>query len=978
MTYSRERLNRTKSDRGFTLAELLVAVVIMSAVIAVGVSLLSSTFRVAASTQTRGDLWNSMTNSSVQLIRDVNDGSKVTISEPRHLAVQVVRDGKCQTRDWLVDGDQLISTTTFYDAPSCTGGSTERRVVSIKSGLNGFTFTYYSSASIDTPLPVPVSPGVVNRVGWSMQATPADTTAVLRLESGAAFTGRGVSTDGTGAEQTPLSAFLSVVTHETGIPGVDPPVLSWTDATPELTQGWAVYRTSYPDGADAASSTGWEQVAFLRTATPAPGTMTYTDRTLPRGYTGLYVVRATVPDGYGPSSNQQATGLRPSPSTLTTTGTPSSIELSWTAPRGATAYDIYRTETSSPTPILYRTWDDTKGSAKRSGTGDALRWTWSDPLAAGHAHTYSVVPVNRWERLATTSSQTGSLPTGEALARAYSGTTATTRTAPRASSPLSGAFTAPARPERPLLDLSSRTSATDYGSTVAWTPAPWVGGGPEVATDGQGHRDRGWAAERRGSVWEPVWAAETPHATTVRTDAGTAPDLTYGYRLRTVNGSGASAWSAEKSILQRPAVPAAPSAVLSGLTTRQATVTAKTSSSATSWQIQKLSGPGSASMGGIKATNGSRQVVYAELGHNAAHTWQTRSTNVAPTDVAGGGTSAWGATGGVTTAELRVWLSDGSSTTRSVSARLNNMGGNDANLTVEGFQTQPSSGGGQTHTFGEGAPGLSHNTSFTLTARLTDGYNSVAYQDRIATRELPAPQLGFDSHTTQSIRAWVDCGIAPGCSVIGPDGQELGSGTTWSRLSHNQGHSFRGHSSDGWNHRYVDGQARTLELTVATPTCSVSRDGPYAPTTVRWSSSGSLSRSSVYAGSPGWYEAMATSTRSDGWNTVQRESRCGTTVAQRPYVVGGASGGTPSPTCAPHTGRGDVRDLLSRAVNGAAVIIGSPKSGSYNADYGSLVTSTPMLSCAFYRNHYTVDSDGIISGEYNLGVRWTLGGSGAS
>ncbi|ACZ22777.1 prepilin-type N-terminal cleavage/methylation domain-containing protein [Sanguibacter keddieii DSM 10542] len=992
MTIRRKYPTQAKPDSGMTLPELLVAMIISTVVIAIGVSLLSQTFRVAASTQTRAELWSSMTNSSIQLIRDVNDGTKIVTSEPRHLAVQVVRDGRCQTRDWQVDGDRLVSTTTFYDAPSCTGGSTERKVVAIKGNLKSFTFTYYSAASVDSELPAPVSPGVVNRVGWTMSATPTDTTAVLRLESGAAFTGRGASTDGGGATQTPLAAFLSVTTNASGIEGVSAPILSWTDATPELTQGWAVYRTSYPEGSDASSSsTGWEQIAYLRTATPAPGTMTYTDRTLPRGYTGLYVVRATVPDGYGPSSNQKATGLRPSPSsTLTTTGAPSTIELSWTAPRGATGYDIYRSETGSPAPILYRTSDDIKGSAKRSGTGDAVRWTWTDPLAAGHAHTYSVVPVNRWERLATTSSQTGSLPIGEALARAYSGTTSTTRTAPRAASPLSGAFTAPARPERAVLDLSSRSSATDYRSTVAWTPAPWVGGGPEVATDGQGHRDRGWAAERRGSAWEAVWAAETPRTTTVRTDAGTEPDITYGYRTRTVNGSGASAWAAEARILQRPAVPDSPTIALSGLTTRQATVRAATSPSATAWEIGMTTTAGSPAMRGVRDADANRRAVYDQLTHSSSNAWRSRSTNIPPTGVSGGGTSAWGATDSITTDRLRVWLSDGSkttlsvsarlnteggssasvtrsgitgvvgaetqgsygggqahifrplphntsytltgdltdgynnvsdsatittdrlsvwlsdgsATTRSVSARLHNLNGSSASLTVEGHQTQPSLGGGQLHTFGDGHPGLTHNTGYTLTARLTDGFNHVSYQDVIRTLEFLPPRVAFDSITTRSARAWADCGSAAGCAVVGPDGRELLSGSTWNQLSDDSWHDFQGVASDGWNRVTTRASARTLRLVAAPPSCSMTGggDSPGSATISAWGGSGGYeySPARVRTGlGPGSYGGAARSTVSDGYNSsASGWVSCGSVTVTDPYPTpwgGSAPAGCPYP-----------------------------------------------------------------------------------
>ncbi|KQT98364.1 hypothetical protein ASG53_11935 [Sanguibacter sp. Leaf3] len=954
----------------------------MSVVVAMGISLLSSTFRVAASTQTRGDLWSSMTNASVQLIRDVNDGSKVTISEPRHLAVQVVRDGKCQTRDWEVVDSELISTTTFYDATSCGGGgSTERKVVAIKGGLSRFEFTYYSSASIDNALPAPVSPGVVNRVGWSMSATPGDSTAVLKLESGAAFTGRGASTDGTGKIGDPLAGFLSVITNGSGIEGVSAPVLSWTDATPELTQGWAVYRTSYPDGADAASSGGWVQVAYLPTATPAPGVMTYTDRTLPRGYTGIYVVRATVPDGYGPTSNQRATGLRPSAAAVTSDGTPTSIDLAWTSAIGSTGYDIYRTDGAgtATTPELYRRWDDIKSTATKTSSGAALRWSWTDTLPAGRAHTYAVVPVNRWERAATTSSQTASLPTGEALTKQYAGGTGTTQRVVRDVSNLTNNFTSPAAPTIAL------TANADWSNGIAYTPAPWSGGGgtivtaPTRAADAGAHRDRGWETQekrRSGDAWANLWTggAEVPRGTTSKVAAYTQAGIGGQYRFyqaRTVNTSGPSTWSGTQSILQRPAAPSCV-ATPTGLTTRQITVVGTPAPSDAPRLSSRTYNNGREGGAWYSFEGSETTVVFDRMTHNTLHGFLQKTRNASP---ANAGWSDPSAKCDTRTAELRVWLSDGSSTTRSISARLHNAGGNSASITVEGFQTQPSSGGGQLHSFGESNPGLSDGSTYTLTARLTDDYNDVSYQDRIATRELPSPRLGFDSITTQSIRAWVDCGGAPGCSVIGPDGQELGSGTTWSRLNHNRAHSFRGHSSDGWNHRYSDAQARTPELTVATPTCSVSRDGVYAPTTVRWSSSGSLSRSSVYAGSPGWYEAAATATRSDGWNVVQRENRCGTTVAQRPYVSGGATGGTPSAVCTQYQGAG--AHLFRSA--------GGPPSGY---SFGDLVqqygiyrggsVGTSDLSCNFFRQYQLVDLDGFIGGEWGQMVFWYQSGSGAS
>lgn len=905
MTYRRNLTNRT-TDRGLTLPELLVAMLISTVIIATGVSLLSSTFRVAASTQTRGDLWSSMTNTSVQLIRDVNDGTKIVTSEPRHLAVQVVRDGKCQTRDWEVVDSELISTTTFYDANSCSGGSTERKVVVIKGGLSRFEFTYYSSASIDNALPAPVSPGVVNRVGWSMSATPGDSTAVLKLESGAAFTGRGASTDGTGKIGDPLAGFLSVITNSSGIEGVSAPVLSWNDATPELTQGWAIYRTSYPDGSDPASSAGWVQVAYLPTATPAPGVMTYTDRTLPRGYTGIYVVRATVPEGYGPSSNQRATGMRPSAAAVTSDGAPTAITLYWTAPVGATGYDIYRTDggATATTPELYRRWYDIKASATKSGSGSALRWTWTDTLPAGRAHTYSVVPVNRWERLATTSSQTASLPVGEALAKTYAGGTGTTQKVVRDVSNLTNSFTSPAAPTIAL------TANADWSNGIAYTPAPWSGGGgatvtaPTRAADAGAHRDRGWETQekrRSGDAWSNLWAGggEVPRGTTSKVAAYTQASVGGQYRFyqaRTVNTSGPSAWGGTQNVLQRPAAPSCV-ATPTGLTTRQITVVGTPAPSDAPRLSSRTYNNGREGVAWYSHEGSETTVTFDRMSHNTVHGFRQKTRNASPAN------SGWSDASGkcdTKTAELRVWLSDGSSTTRSVAARLHNAGGNSASITVEGFQTQPSSGGGVAHTFGEApGPGLNHNSAFTLTARLSDGYNDVSYQDAIRTRELPAPVISDGWSDTKTIALTLSAPIGdprievtrPGAAASEGVGTKDGRGRhSWGPLRDGTTYQAYSATTDGWN-TVTSGPVSvgTQELTLSpppTPSCNVASDSPYAPTNVYFSSNGSISRSSVYAGSAGYYGATssASNSRTDGYNTVYRSSSnsCGINIAPPP------------------------------------------------------------------------------------------------
>lgn len=964
-------------DRGWSLVETLVAIVLTSVVIGLGLGLLISSQQNAQKMTERHYLWNEMNNASVQLVRDISDGSKIRTAQADRFVIDVVRDGKCQTRDWTADQTSLKVTTTFYDGVNCTGGSKKSDA---KAGITQLMttptpFTYFSTLSGANEMSSPVDPLQVGRVGWVLATEPADTTSVLRLESGAAFTPKGSQTDGTGQVENAKAPFLEITTNTAGVEGIDKPVLSWTDLTPELTSGWAVFRITNPEGTvegDPGRST-WTQLAFIPTATPAPAKMTYTDVSLPAGHTAQYVVRAVIPAGSGPESNQVVTGLRPAaPASITVDGAGTALNLSWPAAVGATGYDLYRSEggaseSGNNTLVLYKRWSDIKAQVS---TGPRL--TWSEAPGYGRSYNYTVVATNRWEHVATDparKSQTREVAVSTLENARVNGTAAKHE---RLRPARDGDFTAAATPTFTLA-LNSSTSATDYSTQVTWTPAAWTGGGP-VSVDGRA-RDVWWSAQRAGA---DIWTKST---TSPRRDAGTSADATYGYRVQTCNDSGCSPWAGERRLIQRPAVPSCTAGV-SGLTTRQATVTSATSSSASSWQVQKVSGPGSAGMGGVKDTNGSRQVVYNELGHSAAHTWQSRSTNVRPAGVEfGSGTSAWGGACGATTTPLRVWLSDGSATTRSVSARLHNEGGNNANLTVEGNSTQPSNGGGQAHTF----DWLVHNQTYTLTARLTDGYNDVAYQDTIATQRLADPGLSFGAVTTRTVQAYVSCANGNSCTVGRDSGGGSGSGTTFDYLTHGTSHGFYGRNSDGYNVVTSLAYRSTNVLTVGTPTCSASRSGQYAPATVYFSSNGSLSRTSANASSAGYYSAVATMTNSDGYNTVSRTNSCGVSVEQRPWVsVGG--GGTPSPSCAPYTGIGAVQNLLRAAVMGGGqtvqgLVVGSPVRGP-GADYGSVLKGSAAggdLQCAMYRTHdlLLADGSGTVMGDYTVSVLWSMGGTGA-
>ncbi len=873
-----------RGEGGFTTAELLVAIVIGAIVAGIGGALVIASTRSSTVTQSRHTIQNELNTASVQLIRDVSDGSRIRTAEPTRLAIDVVRDGACQTRDWNVAGTTLSVETVFYSGATCTGGSSKRTQAMVpRLSETAAMFTYYSTLTGEFAMTGQVETTKVSRVGWAMAAMPdhPDATTALRLESGAAFTLKGAATDGGGAVQDAKSATLSVVTRATigKREGLDKPVLSWKDATPSVTTGWAVYRVANPEGmseTDPARTT-WTQMVYIPTATPAPETMTWTDASLPDGYTAQYVVRATIASGNGPDSNQVSTGLRPkAPATLEVDGAGTVLTLKWPASVGATGYDVYRS-TGGATPAGDGTFERHKSwSEIRTATtiaGGTL--TWSETLVPGETRSYRVVATNRWEALAVTGSQTGTVGHGTLESSIISGSGARAR----AASPRDGDFVIPVTPPLPILALTSASSAIDYSTQVTWAPQPWTGGGP-VEADGK-KRDRTWTVTRNGAA---LWTDGVEDVKT-RTDSGTAADGTYAYAAKTCNDSGCSAPSAAKSLLQRPAVPTC-SAAPSGQTTRQVTVTSATSSSATGWQVQKVSGPSSSAMGGAKDANGARQVTFNELGHSAAHTFQGKSGNAAPAGVAGGGWSAWSGACTATTSVLAVGIADGWSDTKRIDLTLTSTGGAPGEQRIEVTRGGAGSDEGTGTKSGAGRhrwEPLRHGATYQAYASNSDGYNTVlAGPINVGTQTLATPGLSFGSVTTRSIQAHVSCSNGDSCTVGRDADGGSGSGATFDRLADGVTHTFYGRNSDGHNVVVSSAQRATPLLSVSTPTCNATRDSQYAPTTVRFSSNGSLNRTSAVASSAGTYSATATNTVTDGYNTSSRTNTCGVSVEPPP------------------------------------------------------------------------------------------------
>jgi hypothetical protein len=277
------------------------------------------------------------------------------------------------------------------------------------------------------------------------------------------------------------------------------------------------------------------------------------------------------------------------------------------------------------------------------------------------------------------------------------------------------------------------TPAADWSFTLAWAPAGWVGSGPQTLAGS--HRDRGWTADVNGSgaaaanaSWAALWSgAENPRGTTSRVQAYTQAAVAGQYRhfrARTCNEVGCSPDSVTVTSLQRPPAPA--SCVPSTATTRSMNVTVNPATSNSPYTGYRVTGGNGAADG--TGTQGSNVFGIDRLVHNSGHTFTAYSQNGSPAN--SGFSDPVTCSGG--TAALTVSAPAVSDrTTRSISASFSAGNGSDRNLTLEGIATA----GGTSATFDP----LSDGVGYTLTARNSDGYNSVAAQASTSTVGLTSP-----------------------------------------------------------------------------------------------------------------------------------------------------------------------------------------------------------------------------------------------
>ncbi len=616
--------HRTRSDAGLSLAELLVAMLIATLIAATGVQLVIWGGRLmmtsGSSTTTMGEL----ESASTQLLRDVQDARQVIDATSSSLTLEVVRDGACVRTAWTAaDGSLTVARTTFVQADSATGDPAcadtggERAELTVVRHLDDLEpFTYFSKTSTSTPLTAPVRADDVARVAWSLTATPAYPRDAKQrtIASGAALSQRTGTSGGGQNAGDPRSPLLEVVTpHE----GVDAPVLAWTDPTHALTQNYTLYRIAYAEGEPA--STTWQALITL----PATES-SYRDVSLARGWTARYLLRATTTDGrQGPTSNQVATGRRPTATTATATGQTTAIRVDWPAVAGADSYDIYR--------------DGVLVAVERTGT------TWTDATGRGHAHSYLVVPVNRWERCATVSlrcteaNQTRTLNAGTA-ASAVLPTGGVRRTLSAEASAWSAPpavtdLTAARQPVQGSVDDPG--SAWDARITVSWTASAWTGA----------YADAARAATRYAVARTSTGTALGTTASTSMDDAS-APRGAVGTWSITPSAGGLTGPGAATQRLTYPDAPACSVELVAGAETRSARVHTADVAGGSAYRTRLTwrsgaRGEGAGSSPVPLGTILGRGAVYDPLPHSTAHSWRGQAAADG-----GGEAGIWGPWGG--------------------------------------------------------------------------------------------------------------------------------------------------------------------------------------------------------------------------------------------------------------------------------------------------------------------------------------------
>lgn len=750
----------TRADGGFTMIEVLVVMVMLVVVGGMAAKFYGGLNHNTVISTGRDAATSQLQDASTSLSRDVGEAEVITTADNTKLVLLVQRADVCNRRTYTVVGGKLQVQTDFFAQATCAGPTTTKTTTLVDQFTVTAPFSFIDHNLVTLSTPVTEIRGVTG-VGWHLARAVAGTVNGVSRDAASPYSGKNLAAGNGVAAARALAPLLSVVTNDTGLEGRDQPVLRWVDESPSVTKSWKIWRAAWPEGGTQAN---WALLFTILDPTVA----TFTDTSLPAGWTAQYEVQPTVgTNTETPMSNIVTTGLRaPTPTGVTATGAPTSITVAWAQTVGATGYDVYR------------------DGSLLAHLGNVVSYT--DSTGYGHSHQYALVGWNRWEGLILGGTQTSQAAIGDATAQAYRGGTQ------RLASASSGAFTAPAAP------TLSAVARSDWSNTLAWTAAGWTGTGPTSL--GGVSRDRGWVYATDGSTgptpsgswtaWSSEYAAAAPTRVVAYSQATVAGQYR-SYEARTCNAVGCSPASAPVTILQRPTNPGSCTAVLGGITTRQATVTVARPAQVAAYTSSEVTGGTPASGFTVVGTGQANTATFAidNLAHSTTHTFTVRNQN------ASGANGGWSDTSTcqVTTAVLGVSIPSYSSTTRSITATGAATNGTSQSITLQGIATYNNTLAGFWDKIADGG-------NYMVTADNTDGINVVSASQAISTPALSYPVPTCSANMTD--------GTAPGAIVVsggnqvklGGGGTVYGSPQTFSSLGAGTYTGYaRNEATDGYN-----------------------------------------------------------------------------------------------------------------------------------------------------------------------------------
>lgn len=323
----RSRSQARRGDPGFSLIELLVAIVVASIVGAVIVAAIvqanRSTTNTSSSVMTQSQLVDAMT----RIGRDITDSTDVVSATNTSIEVRGIQGSHCVDTTYTAAGktltskvEQMASATCSSVVESVSSAHSSAEVVNLAATK---VFTYFNSANKLVPAPgATIATQSIRRIAYTVSAKVAGRTNPLTLSSSATPDTTQAVIGGTAPTLCPAPVLSGVLNAQTA-------TLTWSE--PASATGYLVSR----DGGVVNTIHGGAATIF-------------NDPGLAFGSTHLYTVTTVCSFGNSSPSNSVLLVLPPLAPPLKgvlvtsdNVGSLNDASLSWKGVVGATSYDLY-------------------------------------------------------------------------------------------------------------------------------------------------------------------------------------------------------------------------------------------------------------------------------------------------------------------------------------------------------------------------------------------------------------------------------------------------------------------------------------------------------------------------------------------------------------------------------------------------------------------------------------------------------------